>query len=741
MTALLTDNLPLLAGAPNGIKKLRELILELAVRGKLVPQDPSDEPASELLKRIAEEKARLVAAGKNKEQKALAEIGGDGEPFELPAGWKWGTLAQVAFINPRNAAPDSLKVSFVPMAFIGTRFDDQHAQESRLWGEVKNGFTHFAEGDIGVAKITPCFENSKACVFSNLVNGLGAGTTELHIVRPIGGTLDPRFVLAYLKSPQFLLGGETKMTGTAGQKRLPKDFVETNPFPLPPLLEQHRIVAKVDELMALCDRLDARQADADSAHAQLVKALLGSLTQARDAEDFAQSWQRLAEHFHTLFITESSIDALKQTLLQLAVMGKLVPQGINDDGNSELPAGWSSYKIGEFCTVQGGIQKTPLRRPVSQHFPYLRVANVQRGRIDIRQLERYELSLDELEKWRLNAGDLLIVEGNGSESEIGRCAIWQGEVEDCVYQNHLMRVRPQISEQVEYLALYLNSPVGMAHMRRLAITTSGLFNLSVGKIRGIPVALPPLEEQSRIVAKLDQLMVLCDQLKSRLSEARQVNEHLANALIGQALNNEKKSRAEAVDFSAYLISKLASQRTFGRVAHMKLLFLADSHLGLGLMDGYRRHAAGPLDTSIYRVEERAAQEGLYSTLIEVLKSGQEKVSYHIGANISRSVETAASALGSAQKELDRLIALFEGRKTDDLEAVATLYAVWNDALAGGLHPNDAWLINEFRGNWHEAKERFTPDILGKWLGWMRDNGLVPTGNSAVTKSQAAFLFN
>ncbi|WP_372178209.1 hypothetical protein ACCQ23_06195 [Xanthomonas axonopodis pv. phyllanthi] len=261
------------------------------------------------------------------------------------------------------------------------------------------------------------------------------------------------------------------------------------------------------------------------------------------------------------------------------------------------------------------------------------------------------------------------------------------------------------------------------------------------QLRACAFPLPPLAEQHRIVAKVDQLMALCDRLKSRLSEARQVHEHLANALIGQALNGEKKSSAEVVDFSAYLISKLASQRTFGRVAHMKLLFLADSHLGLGLMDGYRRHAAGPLDTTIYRVEERAAQEGLYSTSIEVLKSGQEKVSYHIGANISRSVETAASALGSARKELDRLIALFEGRKTEDLEAVATLYAVWNDALAGGLHPSDAWLISEFRGNWHEAKERFASDILGKWLGWMRDNGLVPTGNSAVTKSQAAFLFN
>nr|WP_305956325.1 restriction endonuclease subunit S [Xanthomonas oryzae] len=468
----------------SSIDSLKQTLLQLAVMGKLVPQDPNDEPASELLKRIAEEKARLVVEGKINKQKPLAAFDEEAAPFELPAGWKWTSLAQVAVVNPRNAAADSLEVSFVPMTFIGTRFDGQHAQETRLWAKVKQGFTHFAEGDVGVAKITPCFENSKACVFSNLVNGLGAGTTELHVVRPVCQTLDPRYVLAYLKSPQFLLVGETKMTGTAGQKRLPKNFVETNPFPLPPLAEQHRIVAKVDELMALCD-----------------------------------------------------------------------------------------------------------------------------------------------------------------------------------------------------------------------------------------------------------------QLKARLGEARQVHGNLANALIGQALNGEKESRAEVVDFSAYLISKLASQRTFGRVVHMKLLFLADSHLGLGLMDGYRRHAAGPLDTSIYRVEERAAKEGLYSTSIEVLKSGQEKVSYHIGANISRAVETAAAALGSAREELDRLIALFEGRKTDDLEAVATLYAVWNDALAGGLHPSDEWLINEFRGNWHEAKERFAPDILGEWLGWMRDNGLVPTGNSATTKSQAAFLFN
>jgi type I restriction enzyme, S subunit len=261
------------------IDALKQTLLQLAVMGKLVPQDPNDEPASELLKRIQAEKAKLIAEGKLKKDKPLAPIGEDEKPFDLPKGWEWTTLLNAAAaVNPRNNAPDDIEASFVPMTYIGSAFSDKHQDEKRLWKDIKQGFTHFAEGDIGVAKITPCFENSKACVFENLENGLGAGTTELHIVRPVMNTLNPRYVLAYLKSPRFLELGESKMTGTAGQKRLPKDFVETNPFPLPPLAEQQRIVAKVDELMALCDQLKTRiqqakqqqQAIADALVAQAV---------------------------------------------------------------------------------------------------------------------------------------------------------------------------------------------------------------------------------------------------------------------------------------------------------------------------------------------------------------------------------------------------------------------------------------------------------------------------------------
>jgi len=567
MTALLTDNLPLLAGAPNGIKKLRELILELAVRGKLVPQDPNDEPASELLKRIAEEKARLMVEGKIRKQKPLAVIDADEKPFELPAGWQWSSLAQVAFVNPRNAAADSLEVSFVPMTFIGTRFDDQHAQEPRLWSEVKQGFTHFAEGDIGVAKITPCFENSKACVFSNLVNGLGAGTTELHVVRPVTGSLDPRYVLAYLKSPQFLRIGETKMTGTAGQKRLPKDFVEANPFPLPPLAEQHRIVAKVDELMALCDRLEAQQADAESAHAQLVQALLGSLTQATDAEDFAASWQHLAEHFHTLFTTEPSVDALKQTLLQLAVMGKLVPQDPSDEPASELLKRITEEKAR--LVAEGKLKKQkPLAEiaeveksfELPEKWEWVRleeIAQVGTGATPLRTNPKY------FEPATINwvtSGETSQDHIHATEQKVSPLALMETNL--TVYPPHTLviamygqgKTRGQISE------LLINACTNQAcaaiqlfdqdesHRRyvkyffvksyddiRLLAAGGAQPNLNLGKIKETVLPLAPATEQHRIVTKVDQLMALCDQLKTRLAQARQLNEQLATALVEQAV--------------------------------------------------------------------------------------------------------------------------------------------------------------------------------------------------------------
>lgn len=251
-TDTLFEHFDSLVELPYGVAKMRELILQLAVQGKLVEQDICDEPAEALLERIAK------AQGRTNELSAVAAANAIDCRDELPKGWKWTTLSNVAELSPRNGASDDTEASFAPMATIPERYGDNHKAETRRWGEIRKGFTHFAEGDVVIAKITPCFQNGKSAVMRNLTNGIGAGTTELHVLRIVPGTMCSDYILMFVKSPKFLTDGVAKMTGSAGQKRVPRDYVATTPFPLPPLAEQRRIAAKVDQLMALCDQLETR---------------------------------------------------------------------------------------------------------------------------------------------------------------------------------------------------------------------------------------------------------------------------------------------------------------------------------------------------------------------------------------------------------------------------------------------------------------------------------------------------
>lgn len=553
------------AASVYGIKKLRELILELAVSGKLVPQDAKDEPASELIKRIQIEKSKLVAEGKIKKDKPLAAISETGKPFKLPSGWEWSTLSAITQVNPRNSSGDDLPVSFVTMTMIEAKFNSSHAQEHRLWKEIKQGFTHFAEGDIGIAKIAPCFENSKACVFSGLLNKIGAGTTELHVVRPINSTLAPRYVLAHLKSPQFLKNGEARMTGTAGQKRLPKEFVESNPFPLPPLAEQHRIVSKVDELMALCDQLEAQHSDAADAHEQLVSHLLGTLTQSQSAVDFNANWQRIAAHFDTLFTTEASIDALKQTLLQLAVMGKLVAQDANDEPASELLKQIQAEK--EKLIVEGKIKKgKPLAAISDEDKPFLLPLKWQWARFpDLGEFGRgkskhrprndpilfnpeiYPL----IQTGEVARAENIITEYHSKYSDIGlaQSKMWPiGTL--CI----TIAANIADSALLGFDACFPDSVVGFIPFKPITDTKYFLTfmktarqnllkfapataqkNINLEILESVLIPIPPLAEMTRIVEKIDELMRICDQLKSRIMNARQKQKKLADVLVEHAV--------------------------------------------------------------------------------------------------------------------------------------------------------------------------------------------------------------
>ena len=234
---------------------LKKSILQQAIQGKLVEQRPEEGTAQELYEQIQAEKRRLIKEGKIKKEKPLPEITEEEKPFDLPEGWMWCRLKSIVLLNPKNNLDDNLETAFIPMALLDDGYRSGYTYETRLWGEIKKGFTHFAVGDIGIAKITPCFQNRKSAVFTELKNGYGAGTTELSIVRVIDNTLSREFLLWFFKTVYFIENGVKSFTGTAGQQRIHKDYLAHCVFPLPPLAEQKRIVARLEELLAMCERL------------------------------------------------------------------------------------------------------------------------------------------------------------------------------------------------------------------------------------------------------------------------------------------------------------------------------------------------------------------------------------------------------------------------------------------------------------------------------------------------------
>jgi type I restriction enzyme S subunit len=260
------------------LKNLRKQILQDAIEGKLTKEwrekNPDIEPASELLKRIKKEKEKLVSEKKIKKEKTLPPIEESEILFELPKGWAWERLEKIGIINPRNLSNNDVDASFIPMPLISNKYLESPQFEIRKWGEIKSGFTHFADNDIAVAKITPCFENSKACIFKNLKNGFGSGTTELYVFRGDINLVNPEFIYSNFKSQRFLKNGEFNMRGVAGQKRVPADFVKNFIVAIPPYKEQSAIVLKLQTLMQKLDEAEKQIEKSLETSKLLTKAVL-----------------------------------------------------------------------------------------------------------------------------------------------------------------------------------------------------------------------------------------------------------------------------------------------------------------------------------------------------------------------------------------------------------------------------------------------------------------------------------
>ncbi len=235
-------------------KKLRAALLQAAVQGEL--NERTNENARDLLAAIQTEKAALQKTGKLKKDKPLAAISEEEIPFAIPENWVWVRLGDVAEINPRNKAQDETEAGFMPMNLLNGGFQNSFAFENRSWEKIKKSFTHFSDGDVVIAKITPCFQNRKSAVISGLPNKIGAGTTELHVLRPYAAKVLPEYLLLIAKTTAFINGGVANFTGTAGQQRVSSDFIKNYPIPLPPLTEQQQIVTKLETLLAEIDILE-----------------------------------------------------------------------------------------------------------------------------------------------------------------------------------------------------------------------------------------------------------------------------------------------------------------------------------------------------------------------------------------------------------------------------------------------------------------------------------------------------
>ncbi len=271
-----------IANAPNGIKWLREMIYYLGVIGALCPQNSADADGAALLESIVREKQTRIEQGLFKRSpkfENLKETLTESLP-DIPETWVWSRLVDIGEINPKNVADEDAMTSFASMSAISEMHGVPPQPENRLWGTISKGFTHFANGDVVVAKITPCFENGKAAIIRDLTGGIGAGTTELHVFRPLPG-IEPAFIYIFLRSPYFKTLGESLMTGTAGQKRLPTEYFATRPLPLPPLGEQKRIVAKVDQLMAFVDKLEEQQLKKTKIAEAFAQAAVAAITGTR----------------------------------------------------------------------------------------------------------------------------------------------------------------------------------------------------------------------------------------------------------------------------------------------------------------------------------------------------------------------------------------------------------------------------------------------------------------------------
>ena len=491
-------------------KQLKNSILQWAIQGKLVPQDPNDEPASVLLEKIRQEKERLIKEKKIKRDKNASIIyrGEDnsyyekilatGEvkcideeiPFEIPKGWEWCRVSSLFQINPKVVAEDNTSAAFIPMEAISAGYGSEYRYYEKKWGEIKSGYTAFADNDIAFAKITPCFQNRKSAIFEGLPNGIGAGTTELKILRTYGETINRWFVLYFLESPYFI--DEATFKGTANQQRIIVGYLENKLFPLPPLAEQERIVGKIGLVMPIIDKYSKSQELLDKMNVELNECLKKSVLQ-----EAIQG--KLVPQIAEEGTAQELLDQIKAEKQKLVKEGKLKKSALatsvifrGDDNKYyeqigsevseielpfEIPSSWSLARLNAVCQLTDGLKTTGKQCLLDAK--YLRGKSsgtiVEQGKL-VYKGDNIVLVDGE------NSGEVFIAPQDGYMGSTFK-QLW---ISSSMYEPYVLAFMQFYKETLR------NSKKGAA-----------IPHLNKELFYGLIIGIPPLQEQKRIVQKIE----------------------------------------------------------------------------------------------------------------------------------------------------------------------------------------------------------------------------------------------
>ncbi|ASI68470.1 hypothetical protein BA022_07805 [Diaphorobacter nitroreducens] len=546
----------LLATAPGGVAKLRELILTLAVQGKLVPQDPADEPAGVLLQKIRAEKDRLIAEGKIKRDKPVAGIAEEEKPFELPQGWEWVRCDDYflelctgpfgSMIHQEDYVHDGVPL-INPSHMIGGRIIHDPRVTIKVADAERLSAYALSAGDMVLARRG---EVGRYAYVTEQEHGWLCGTGSFFV--RLYSQCNREYLGLIFSDVRFRQHLQGESVGTT-MTNLNQRILLSALLALPPLAEQSRIVTRVEALMRLCDALEAKGQLEAAQHAQLVSTLLGTLTASTTPDELAANWQRVAQHFDLLLDRPEAIDALEQTLLQLAVRGLLVPQDPTDEPASallqkiraekdrliatgqikrdkplppitdeekpfELPVGWECVRMGALIELVSGQHLGPSEYVdgLTASLPYLT------GPAEFGALSPDPTRSTHERRAVAICDDILItVKGSG----VGKLNVVKHD--EMAISRQLMAIRP-ILLNPEFLMIFLQTMSLYFQAKSIGIAIPGIGREDVTHAE---FGLPPLPEQSRIVTRVTALRRLCADLRQRLAERQSVQARLAEALV------------------------------------------------------------------------------------------------------------------------------------------------------------------------------------------------------------------